>query len=217
MTARWNAWTKRARPMRPSPAMQVMKAIAATDRPGALPDRRRPTPFQRVLRSMPVKTALLAATALGAIALATPAHAQHMGHEQHQPPAQPAPEAEQPKEPAPDHSQMDHQQMDHSQHVPPPSTEAMDHAAMGHSEHDMAMTGAFGSYPMAREASGTAWQPDSSEHGGLHLMSGDWTFMAHGQLDLVYSWQEKPRGDDKVFAAGMLMGMARRPIGDGTL
>ena len=41
--------------------------------------------------------------------------------------------------------------------------------------------------------------------------------MAHGKLDLVHSWQEQPRGDDKTFAAGMLMGMARRPIGDGTL
>src|SRR5215218_2693377 len=36
-----------------------------------------------------------------------------------------------------------------------------------------AMTGALASYPMAREASGTAWQPDSSEHGGIHLMSSD--------------------------------------------
>ena len=149
-----------------------------------------------------MKTALLAATALGALATATPAQAQHMGHEQHQP----APPPEQKPEPAADHSQMDH-----SQHVMPQP------AADEHAGHDMAMTGALGTYPMAREASGTAWQPDSSEHGGLHLMSGDWTFMAHGKFDLVYSWQEQPRGDDKVFAAGMLMGMARRPIGDGTL
>ena len=27
-----------------------------------------------------------------------------------------------------------------------------------------AMTGALGRYPMTREASGTAWQPDASEH-----------------------------------------------------
>ena len=152
-----------------------------------------------------MKTALLAATALGAIATAAPAQAQHMGHEQHQLPAQPPPQAEQKPEPAVDHSQMDH-----SQH-------AMPQPADEHAGHDMAMTGALGAYPMAREASGTAWQPDSSEHGGLHVMSGDWTFMAHGKLDLVYSWQEKPRGDDKAFAAGMLMGMARRPIGNGTL
>ena len=32
----------------------------------------------------------------------------------------------------------------------------------------MAMTGALGSYPMERESSGTAWQPDTTEHMGLH-------------------------------------------------
>jgi hypothetical protein len=81
----------------------------------------------------------------------------------------------------------------------------------------MAMTGALGSYPMERESSGTAWQPDTSEHMGLHVMSGDWTLMAHGVLNLVYDSQGGPRGDDKAFASGMLMGMARRPLGDGTL
>ena len=40
-----------------------------------------------------------------------------------------------------------------------------------------AMTGALGPYPARREASGTAWQPDASSHGGVHLMAGDWTLM----------------------------------------
>jgi hypothetical protein len=79
------------------------------------------------------------------------------------------------------------------------------------------MTGALGSYPMERESSGTAWQPDASEHAELHVMSGDWTLMAHGVLNLVYDHQSGPRGDDKAFASGMLMGMARRPLGNGTL
>ena len=82
----------------------------------------------------------------------------------------------------------------------------MDHAAMGHD--NMIMTGALGSYPMAREASGTAWQPDTAKHGGLHIMSDDWTLMAHGELNLVHDWQGGPRGDTKTYAAGMLMGMA---------
>ena len=86
-----------------------------------------------------------------------------------------------------------------------------------HAGHQMAMTGALGSYPMERESSGTAWQPDTSEHMGLHVMSGDWTLMAHGVLNLVYDHQSGPRGDDKAFASGMLMGMARRPLGNGTL
>ena len=32
----------------------------------------------------------------------------------------------------------------------------------------MTMTGAFGSYPMSRDASGTSWQPDLAEHHGIH-------------------------------------------------
>ena len=100
----------------------------------------------------------------------------------------------------------------------------MGHGSMGqtnmpmddHAGHAMAMTGAFGSYPMERESSGTAWQPDTSEHQGLMTMSADWTFMAHGVLNLVYDHQSGGRGDDKAFASGMLMGMARRPIGNGT-
>jgi len=90
-------------------------------------------------------------------------------------------------------------------------------ASGGHAGHAMAMTGALGSYPMTRESSGTAWQPDSSEHDALHVMSGDWTLMAHGVLNLVADHQSGRRGDDKVFASGMLMGMARRPLGNGTL
>jgi hypothetical protein len=86
-----------------------------------------------------------------------------------------------------------------------------------HAGHQMAMSGALGPYAMERESSGTAWQPDASEHVGLHLMSGDWTLMAHGTLNLVYDQQSGPRGDDKAFSSGMLMGMARRPLGDGIL
>ncbi|MEO8547380.1 MAG: hypothetical protein ABI422_03325 [Sphingomicrobium sp.] len=100
---------------------------------------------------------------------------------------------------------MDHAQMDQ------PAMPGMDHAGHG------AMTGAFGSYPMERESSGTAWQPDSSAHMGLMSESGDWMLMGHGVLNLVADHQSGRRGDDKAFASGMLMGMARRPLGQGTL
>jgi hypothetical protein len=175
---------------------------------------------------MTLKTAFLAAAALGALT-ARPALAQHTGHQQHQPPPAPAPTPE--HEPAPDQAPPPEQQMDHSQHQVPPAPQAqqpMDHMQHGaqpaaqpedHAGHQMEMTGAFGTYPMARESSGTAWQPDSSAHGGLHIMSGDWTLMGHGVLNLVYDHQSGPRGDDKLFAPGMLMGMARRPLGNGTL
>jgi hypothetical protein len=79
------------------------------------------------------------------------------------------------------------------------------------------MTGALGPYPMTREASGTAWQPDASPHGGLHFETGGWTLMGHASLHGVYDWQEGPRGDEKAFVTGMAMGMARRPLGPGTL
>jgi len=59
------------------------------------------------------------------------------------------------------------------------------------------MVAALGPYPMQREASGTAWQPDNSEHQGLMTSSGDWTLMAHGVLNLVYDHQSGERGDDQ--------------------
>jgi hypothetical protein len=134
------------------------------------------------------------AAALGALLTATPAFARHEG-----------------------------------QGPPPAESQARNHAA--HQDHDMtgmampateraaphAMAGALGPYPGSREASGTAWQPDSSSHGGVHLMAGDWMLMGHASLNLVYDWQEGPRGDEKVFASGMVMGMARREAGPGTL
>jgi hypothetical protein len=106
-----------------------------------------------------------------------------------------------------DHSTMDHSQMDES---------TMESAQKQHAGHEM-MTGVLGQYPITRESSGTAWQPDASGHQGLMMESGAWTLMAHGTLNLVYDTQSGGRGDDKAFASGMLMGMARRPVGDGTL
>jgi hypothetical protein len=114
---------------------------------------------------------------------------------------------------------------------------AMDHAKMDHATapaaaapqpgHDMAgmddmpsmdmshgMTGALGNYPMTREASGTAWQPDITEHAGLEVMRGPWMVMVHGVLNGVYDSQSGPRGDDKAFVSGMLMVMAQRPAGE---
>ena len=77
------------------------------------------------------------------------------------------------------------------------------------------MTGALGAYPMSREASGTSWQPDASEHQGLHILRGDWTVMVHATLNGVYDWQQGPRGDSKTFVSGMVMGMAQRSFAGG--
>jgi hypothetical protein len=81
----------------------------------------------------------------------------------------------------------------------------------------MNMTGNLGGYPMARDASGTSWQPDSTEHAMGHEMSGDWMLMGHVLLNGVYDWQDGPRGDEKAFVNGMIMGVARRSFDSGSV
>lgn len=88
------------------------------------------------------------------------------------------------------------------------------------------LTGAYGNYPASREASGTAWVPDSSMMAGWHGRfggdaesgeSGEWATMFHGTVDLVYDDQGGPRGDEKLFSQSMLMAMGQRPLGGGKL
>ena len=115
----------------------------------------------------------------------------------------------------------------------------MSHAAAPPASHDMAgmagmegmdmghkdmgrragapMTGALGAYPSTRDASGTAWQPDSAPHEGLHLSYGEWSVMTHGYATLVYDSQGGPRGTDQTFVLSHLMGVASRPLAGGTL
>jgi hypothetical protein len=78
-----------------------------------------------------------------------------------------------------------------------------------------APTGALGPYDSFREASGTAWQPDWSTHGGLQAEAGRWSLMGHATLNLAYDWQQGPRGDEKAFVSGMVMGSARRDFDGG--
>jgi len=141
-----------------------------------------------------------------------------------------------------DHSKMDHARMGHAmpdrsgmakpakkpapkKNTPMPAMPGMDHSRMG---HDMAghpgmdvpgmkMTGYFGPYLMTREASGTSWQPDTSPHEGYHQQLAEWSVMTHGWINLNYDRQDGPRGASKTFASGMLMTMAQRQLGDGTL
>ena len=79
------------------------------------------------------------------------------------------------------------------------------------------MRGEAGAYAMTRDASGTAWQPDSSPMEGVHGKFGDWSTMLHGYGTAVYDDQGGPRGDTKVFAESMIMGMAQRGLYGGTL
>jgi hypothetical protein len=77
--------------------------------------------------------------------------------------------------------------------------------------------GQFGSYSMTREASGTAWQPDSSPMSGHHFGSGNWQFMTHGFLNAVYGDESGPRGDTSGFGTGMLGVMGRRGSSSGSV
>jgi hypothetical protein len=105
--------------------------------------------------------------------------------------------------------------MDHGKTAP-----GGDHGAMSGTSHEhggMEMKGFLGPYPITREGSGTSWLPDSTPHEGVMAMYGDWMLMGHALINGVYDHQGGPRGGDKTFASGMLMGMAERPLGDGTL
>lgn len=84
-------------------------------------------------------------------------------------------------------------------------------------EHAMEMRGSFGPYSMSRESSGTAWQPDAAPHPGVHGMLGEWSTMTHGFVNLIYDDQGGPRGDTKTFSTSMLMVMAQRSAGGGTV
>ena len=172
---------------------------------------------------------MFAASALALASLSTPAPAQmHMpGMTMPTPRKAPTPKpaakppvhkrAEPRKQPHAAPSASATMPLDRSPAPQPAAPMTMPMPMVSQSGHEIAMLGALGSYPMQRESSGTSWQPDSSEHMGLMTMSGDWMLMAHGAVNLVYDHQSGPRGDDKAFASGMLMGMARRPIGNGTL
>ena len=117
---------------------------------------------------------------------------------------------------------------DHAGHdmtMPTPTPESMPQTVQPYSDTEviedvfgpMAMTSPLGAYAMARDASGTSWQPDASPHDGIMVHKGEWMLMGHALFNGVYDTQGGPRGGDKAFLAGMVMGMAQRPLGGGTL
>jgi hypothetical protein len=144
-----------------------------------------------------------------------------MEHEHHdttlatQRPSPPAPSAQQSSPAMPT---MTHQEAPRGTQGAMPEQGAMPGMEHGGQEMGgMPMKGQFGPYSMSREASGTAWQPDSTPHQGVMFMSGDWMLMGHSNLFGVYDHQGGLRGGSKTLAPGMVMGMAQRSLGDGTL
>src|SRR5438105_14031017 len=71
-------------------------------------------------------------------------------------------------------------QPQHAHGAPAPAQPQHAHTVEKTQHHGMDMRGMYGPYPMAREASGTAWQPDSSPHGAIMAMAGEWHTMVHG-------------------------------------
>ena len=101
---------------------------------------------------------------------------------------------------------------------PPSEGENGAHMAMGSMRMAGMMGGQLAAYPMTRDASGTAWQPDSSRMDGVMLNLGSgWSGMAHGYGALVYDDQGGPRGATKTFFESMGMVMAQRQVGPGVL
>jgi hypothetical protein len=93
----------------------------------------------------------------------------------------------------------------------------MDMSETNNSGQSMSMHGAFGSYAMNRESSGTSWQPDLGPAMGRMDMVDGWMLMSRVALEGIYDNQGGPRGGEMVFPAGMLMGMAQRDLDGGTL
>jgi hypothetical protein len=82
----------------------------------------------------------------------------------------------------------------------------------------MSMHGVLGGYSMARESSGTSWQPDSSPMDMHEFEARSWTLMPMASVNAVYSDSKAhARGDSDTFVQSMAMLMAHRPLGQGTL
>jgi hypothetical protein len=152
------------------------------------------------LAALALGTAILSLTSINASAGEPPRHASHPPH---------------------DHEHQPSEEDDHEGRHPPHHDHDQDHTRdhrMAHNENGTGhhMPSPIGPWTMARDASGTSWQPDASHHGGLHWQNGDWSFMSHTLLNLSYSRQNGPRGDQQVFASGMIMGSARRELSQET-
>ena len=162
-------------------------------------------------RAIACATLWLSMSMPGPAAAQEPAAMDHAGHGHHEAPAAAAtkqePPAENKKPAAKKHAHAGKPVPAHGHEAPG----AQQHA------HDAQIKAFLGPYTITREGSGTSWQPDSTPHEGIHAAYGDWMIMSHALINGVYDRQGGPRGGDKTFAGGMLMGMAERPLGDGTL
>jgi hypothetical protein len=87
----------------------------------------------------------------------------------------------------------------------------------GHMEMPVMTSALFPGLSMAREGSGTSWQPDVSPVFAWHVPVGSWTVMIHGCAFLRYTDQDAgragTRGGRRVDAPNWVMIMAHPPHG----
>ena len=86
-----------------------------------------------------------------------------------------------------------------------------------HADSMSPMRGMYGTYTMAREASGTSWQPDSTcPQEIMHMFNGG-MLMYSGFINSIYDKQGGPRGDTKNFSSSMGMLMAQKNMDFATI
>ena len=94
------------------------------------------------------------------------------------------------------------QGVDHSQHQPAPP-QPVDTSVID--------------LPHQREGSGTSWLPDATPMYAVHADYGEWQLMGHGTAFLQYLRESGDRGEEQFGSINWVMGMARRPLGEGRL
>ena len=92
-------------------------------------------------------------------------------------------------------------QTGHEGHTMPPDQ---------HAGHDMAAMES-----MARQGSGTAWQPDTTPMYALQADKAGWMLMAHENVFLQFLHDSGERGQDQFGSINWFMGMADRKVGAG--
>lgn len=89
--------------------------------------------------------------------------------------------------------------------------------AVSHMTHSFSL-----SLPMARNGSGTGWQPDATPMYAYMKHGNKWNYMLHGSIFLRYTGQNfnnkgKKGADSKVSIPNWFMGMAQRQVGNNGL
>jgi hypothetical protein len=108
----------------------------------------------------------------------------------------------------------------HEQYQVPPAEPGQDgHAhpapVQDHSQHQMQDMEGMEFLP--REASGTAWLPDTTPMYGVQQQAGAWQLMWHGNAFAQFLHESGDRGNDQAGSINWFMGMARRSARGGRL